>query len=300
MNMLDRIANGHAWQPRTLCGISLAPETYTEGGSLLDDVDVTLISLKFVTWDYGKADQKSAPFLKVDMQPDGTADIHSEYMRCGDLEHWAPSADGDTIEPQSPKARESGGINKGTNLALFLMSLVQSGVPSTKLAEGKVSALAGIRCHVLRVKQPKRSSDKADAKQPMVLTVSKLISTPWDGAVPQQPLSPVHAVAAKTAANAAGNGAAKFEPIVGPGGVVGDGELAMLVVSLLTARGGSMKRMEVMQEVFKAASAGAIPLDAKDAEGKPARTTAPAKVHSEAFLGSQPFWRYDGATVTLQ
>ena len=39
---------------------------------------------------------------------------------------------------------------------------------------------------------------------------------------------------------------------------------------------------------------------AKDTEGKPARTTAPAKVHSEAFLGSQPFWRYDGATVTLQ
>lgn len=302
MKLLDTLQHGFAaaLATRLVLGISLAPETYTEGsGGFLDDADVQFLALKFRTSEgtpYDKAGSKVVPLLQVDMLPDGTDEVRTQYYSCGDLAQWAPSANGETLEPQSDKAKESGGINKTSNAAMFLLSLVQSGMPGSKLASERISDLAGIKAHVVVTKRPKDNIKRAEgAKEPTVLTVNRIISMP-DGTAPvAQAASNVPlAVAAKQ------HDVAK-QVATGNGGVFDDASLAMLAMTVLQAApGGSLKKIQLMQEVHKASAGGAIPADAKDPDGKPARSTAPQRVYADAFLQAQPFWRFDGTTVTLQ
>lgn len=286
------------------CYISLAPDTFNEGGGLLDDVDVMFASLKFTTWDYGKADQKQQTFLKIDVLPEGTQDIVEQYWKVADIVDWLPSADGETVNPQSDKAKASGGIWRGSNAAIFLSTLVKAGVPSIKLASEKISDLAGVKVHLARVKREtllhdlgmKRDRKATDDRENLVLTVTKLISAPWDSATAQ---SPAVATKRQVAANIAAPAPAKRDPIPSTNGTFDDGALAMLVLQVLGEHGGTLKKLPLMQEVFKVSNAGAVPVDAKDPDGKPARQTVSQRVFADAFLESQPYWKYDGGTITL-
>lgn len=285
-----------------IVGISLAPSTYTEGGGglPLDDVDVQFLALRFGTstgTPYDKPGNKVVPLLIVDMLPEGTTDVHQQYFSCGDLEHWAPTADGETLAPQSDKARTWGGIRKDCNAAMFLASLVTAGVPPERLASEKVSDLAGIKAHVVSTKRPavKGSTAKTDKAgnviEPSVLTVNRLISVPWG------------AVQSATVPSVATSAAAQHKPatpINGNGGVFDDTALSLMVVQLLgDAPNKSLAKMQLMQHAFKAANGGMVPADSKDPDGKPARTTIPNRVTNDAFLSSGTMWRYDGNTVTL-
>ena len=286
-------------------GISLAPETYNEGGGgLLDDVDVQFLALKFITSEgtpYDKGDKKLFPLLQVDMLPEGTQEVHTQYFSCGSLDRFAPSANGETLDTirdgkrlTSEEAKDQPGISKSCNAAIFLTSLVQAGVPGTKLASDKISDLVGIKCHVVRTKRDKVRGAKESDRDPQVLTVSRLISTPWGGAH-NAASSPAVTTAKEVAASTP---AQTYQP-VSSNGSFGDAELGILAMQVLQNHGGSLKKMQLMQEVYKAAVGGAVPADAKDGDGKLARTTLPQKVMNDAFLASQPYWRYDGSTVTL-
>lgn len=282
-------------------GISLAPEKFVEGGGgFLDDVDVTFLALKFITSEgtpYEKADKKSVPLLKIDMLPDGTQDVQTQYFSCGQLDQWAPSPDGETLIPQSDRAREAGSINKSCNAALFLISLHQAGVPPSVLDSEKVSDLAGIKAHLVRNKRNDNIKRAAGEKEPTVLTVSRIISTPWGGATPAA-TSPAQATA-KAIASGAGATTAVQRVQIG-NGVFGDNELAMLAMAVLSEHGGTLKKLVLIQEVYKAAVAGAVSSDAKDPSGGPARLSLNQRLYNDTFLQSQPYWRYDGTTVTLQ
>ena len=293
MKLLDRMQT-MLWHQHKQCHISLGTETYTEGGGgFLDDVDVQFLSLKFRTSEgtpYDKAGRKIVPLLQVDLLPEGTEDVRSQFYSCGDMANWAPSPDGETLVAQSAKAKESGGIGKSCNAAMFLLSLVQAGVPNAKLSSEKISDLVGIKAHMVLTKRPKDNIKRDEgAKEPQVLTVSKLISVPWEnGATAPQTVAAVAAAPAKR------------EPATLNNGVFDDEALGTLARQILAENSGTMKKMALMQEVYKAATAGAIPEVAKDPEGKPARTTVPQRMLSDAFLQSQSFWGYDKTTVTLQ
>lgn len=268
MKLIDRISLGRG------CYISFAPETYSEGGGGFDDIDVTLSTLKFQTSEgtrYDKAGQKTAPLLIVRMIPDGRseAEAFEQYFSCGDLEHWMPSLDGETLVPKSAKAKESGSINKNCNAAIFLSSLVIAGVPSTKLASEKISDLAGIKCHIIKSKRPKDNLKRDNgANEPMVLTVSRIISVPW-GAVEQNVTTQHNSTA------------------------FGDPQLAEEVKKKLKEHGPLQKHQ------LSAMMLQAVPADAKTADGKPARPWAVQRVSEDDFLSNQAAWKYENGTAEV-
>ena len=165
-------------------GLSLRPSSFTIGGGLIDDVDVEITSARFVTYDYdGKAEKPALCLLLQLKDSDGTE--HAQYYSAGDTAYFVPSED-----PKKPelngitivKVGEKENLNGGTNAALMLNSLVQSGFPEDKLDDGDVRVLEGLVGHVNRVPQPKRSNiaRKEGARDPMVLVFTKIISLPGE------------------------------------------------------------------------------------------------------------------------
>lgn len=299
MNLLSIMTTGKMpWSPRGTCGISLAPETYTEGGGgLLDDVDVQFLALRFRTSEgtpYDKPGSKVAPLLQVDMLPDGTEEVHSQYYSCGDLANIGPSGDGETLVAKTEKG---GSINKNCNAAMFLTSLVVAGLESQRLNTERISALAGIKAHVVRTKREKIKGKGAVEGQadPTVLTVSRIISTPWGAPQSTAPIARVfgeqkpHAQVVKELKQEVAKINAQAN-----GNVFDDSALAMLAVEVLAANGNSMSKLKMMFEVNKLAQGGRVPLESKDPEGKPARSTISQRAFGDAFLTSQPFGAMTG------
>ena len=168
-------------------GLSLRPSSFTQGGGLIDDVDVEIKSARFVSYDYdGKADKPALCLLLVLADTDGTD--HAQYYSAGDLAYFVPSED-----PKNPDLNgitivavgEKTAMNGGTNAAIMLNSLVQAGFDESKLDAGDVRVLEGLNGHVNRVPQPKRSNLPSrpgqSQRDPMVLVFSKINSMPGEG-----------------------------------------------------------------------------------------------------------------------
>lgn len=166
-------------------GLSLRPSTFTQGG-LIDDVDVLVKRARFVAWDYeGKQDN---PVLAIHMTLNQVVDDTDveQYWSCGDMQYFVPSED-----PKNPdlngvtcvQVGEKTALNSGTNGALLLNSLVQVGFPEDQFDSGDLRVLEGIKIHVNRVPQPKRSNmaKKDGAKgDPMVLIATVLLAMPGE------------------------------------------------------------------------------------------------------------------------
>ncbi len=170
-------------------GISLRPSSFAEGGGLIDDVDVQITRARFVSYDYdGKAD-KPALCLCVGMQ-DKDGGEHIQYYSAGDLAYFVPSEDPKNEDLNGitlAKVGDKDSINRNTNFALFMNSLVQAGFPEDKLDSGDVRVLEGLGVHVGRVPQPKRSGlptrqgQDGQTRVPMLLIVTKINSMPGEG-----------------------------------------------------------------------------------------------------------------------
>ena len=235
--------------------MKFSPDNQHAGPSRFDDIDVILQSLLFTTSDgtrYQKEGNKTVPLLIVKMFPDGGTEAFEQFFSCGDLENFKPSSDGETLEAVSDKAKEWGGIKKDCKAAIFLASLVQSGIPGEKLDSGKISDLAGIKCHVVNVAYKAVSGGKPT----QAMTVNRIISVPW----------------ASNGAAAKLNGGATF----------GDSDLAKLAVDALMLKGSGMKKNELAQVMLSV-----VPGDAKASGGKSAKMWAVDRVVSDEFLKAQ-------------
>lgn len=170
-------------------GVSLRPSTYTEGGSLLDDVDVRVLEAAFAMFDYdGKVDV-AVPALYLSLQiPDGTKT--DQYFSLGDAKQFMPSVDdkspvdGKNVisGPFLIKVGDKDGINNNTNGAKFLASLVNCGFPEDKL-DGAITVLVGLEFHLKReaIKRTGliRTGKNANRDQSIVVA-SKIHKMPWE------------------------------------------------------------------------------------------------------------------------
>lgn len=264
--------------------LSLRPSTFSAGGGLIDDIDVTVKTARFVSYDFeGKAD---APKLCLMLAlVDADENEHPQYFSAGDLQYFAPSED-----PKNPEQNgitivqvgEKTSLNGSTNAALFLNSLVQAGFPEDKLDEGDVRVMEGMVMHVNRVPQPKRNNlpkkQGQEGREQMVLICTAIKSMPGEakpGTTGKKQSTP--APSAKTPA---------------AGGASPDGalveELAGELIGMFAANDvTSMKKAQVAQKLFASID-----------KANPNRSKLVSMAAKDDVLKSLDGFSFDGSTLT--
>lgn len=281
--------------------VSFAPSTFIEGGLAIDDSDIEVANAAWCYFDYGGKSEKGAALcLGVSMRllSDGT--VHDQYFSAGDVRFFAPSTDGNVqasagpfLVPLESKAQ----MNKNTNAAMFLASLVNCGFPEARLNGdlGIDAALVGTKMHVVQVNAPERKGlikTGAQAnKQQTVLVVSKLLAMPGGSTPTQTPgLGMKPAAPAQLGGGQPGIPAATPVAPVQVGAAV-NGELDTLcsetLIGILAVAGGAIPKSKLLVEASKALT------------GNPMRQAACQRIFQDAFLSTAEGIKFDGANVSL-
>lgn len=258
-------------------------DEFVQGG-LLDDADVTLVTNRFATWDYNGKQPVPILALKVIMQ-DSEGENHEQYLSAGELKFFAPSTDGKRAVPVGNQTK----LNVNTNAVEFLLSIMNAdtkGELATKIrSTDDISILDGLKCHVIRKAQKKRSGILVQAagegnREKTVLTVDRIISYPWEGST----------AAGQTKA-AAGATPAAAAPAAGGSSETEDAAVGVLV-QIVSDAGGSIKKSAVAGKVFANA-------DMK-AAAAPLRNAVLGLIVKDDFLGAEGRpWTYDKAAGTI-
>ena len=260
--------------------VNLNPETFLEGGGLIDDVDVTVKEAIFEAFDYnGKAD--ATPALKMTIQ---AADIELvQYYSMGKMNDWIPSDDG----KQLLSVGSATSIRLSSNGGIFLKSLVDSGFPADKLGDD-ISILDGLQAHMIQVPEPSRGMTKSKEQEEKeakfgpktILVVSEVQVLPWEKKKPAG--KPKAKAKAKPAAKAKAKPKAKAK--VESDSSVED-KATEAVMEILANEGSAIKKT-LPQKIFK--------LRPDD----PDRNAIVKIAFDDEFLSAGP-WSYEDGTLVL-
>lgn len=221
-------------------------DEFVQGG-LLDDADVTLVSARFVKWDYlGKSRGGDVLALKLSLR-DSEGTVHDDHLSCGKLDFFVPSEDGKKAVPVGKATK----LNINTNAIAFLISLINADTRGQLAAKIRstddISVIDGVNIHIKRVDQPKRANIVNPAievagsdRTPQQLTVTKVNAYAGEAA-PAGTAAP--AAAAPVAAPVAAPAAAA------PAGGASDAA-ADLLQQLTLAAGGSIAKSKVATAAF--------------------------------------------------
>jgi hypothetical protein len=233
-------------------------DEFVQGAGRLDDVDITVASARWVSWDYRGKIANAVLALQVNaVDAEGTE--HEEYLSCGDLKFFVPSGDGKKAVPVGSQVK----LNINTNAVAFIASLMNAdtrGEMAAKLrTSDDISVLDGLKLHVVQKAQPKRAGivaapGVASAEGKTQLIVEKVLSYPWEkaGAAPRA------AAAAPAAAPKAGNGA--------PPVADANTELATsTLVTIVSEAGGTIKKSAIAGKVFSNPDVKAQPAPVRNA-----------------------------------
>src|SRR2546423_6315596 len=168
---------------------SLNPEDFTSGG-LLDDVDVTFESCRFVEWDYnGTIDHPVLALLVVMKYNDpatGQEASAAQYYSAGETSRFYPSGDDDPSGAGAHAVAVSGskGIAGGTNSAILIKSVIDAGFPVDQFGDGDVSKMEGLVGHINRIAQPKRggriTGQTQSGYEATDAVITKIPKMPWE------------------------------------------------------------------------------------------------------------------------
>ena len=182
---------------------SLNPETFTEGGGLIDDVDVVFEECSFTMFDYNGKVVPGVPSLKVEMSCEDFDDNIEQFFSMGSSKDWIPSEDGSQLISVGSVTS----IRMTSNGGIFLKSLIDAGFPVDELGDD-ITVLNGLQAHVIRVPAPKRPGLKKKVRddgkeyEETILIVSEIIAMPGEKKKPKG--APKGAGAAKKAGKKAG------------------------------------------------------------------------------------------------
>lgn len=239
-------------------GVSLDPDSFPEGGGLLDNVDVVWKNPRFEMWDYaGKG--PSIPTLAIDLETDEGEPV-TQYWSAGNAEDFKPSTNGMKLVPIGA----SSGPTKSTNLHHLLKSLKEAGFPKEKMVAGTVDVYEGLKCHMVRVKTDRKGLPPTGKKfEPTVLVVDAIISLPGEEK---------------------GGGKTK-------GGDDVEDKAVAVVMEILADNPKGLEKMKLGSAIFKKLQADKVPQTTINAIvqlvcGK-----------DETFVKSGP-WNYDGKVVS--
>lgn len=158
----------------------LNPDSFVEGGGLIDDVDVTFKNCRFELFDYnGKAEPVPALKLVLDV----AGEDMTQYYSMGSTKDWIPGEDG----KQLLSVGSATSIRLSSNGGVLLVSLVNAGFPADKLGDD-ISILEGLQCHMIQVPEPTRNMKKTKDQEEKekkfgpktILIVSEVQVLPWE------------------------------------------------------------------------------------------------------------------------
>jgi hypothetical protein len=274
--------------------VSMNPETFTAGG-LINDIDVTITQAGTTVWDMNGAVDPSTPFLAVEFTDDNGA-AHQQYYSAGKPEDWEPDDEQAGFISKSGKTS----INSGTNLGMFIASLVEFGFPKELLDEGDLRVIAGTRCHVIQKALERQGlvrTGKNASRPSTVLLVSKIHELPGNGAgKPSASAKPTIGKAATTtttkAAGGKPNGAAAHTTAAAATDEMDD-DIVNALRAGLPSDGTPVAIKEVPKIVYQYFNDNGM-------KGKPAND-AVAKVNKQSFKQGlvELGFVYDGSTLAL-
>jgi len=154
-------------------------------GGLIDDVNATIVSARFVMWDYGQG-QVEKTFLNLTLKPDDDEAEHEQYYSAADPGDWAPNDSGiSLVRPEGSTSTKP--LNNNTNFAQLMASIENAGFPPEMLEGNDISVLDGLYGHWRREAQPERKGlVRTDpTRQLTVLVLDNIISMP--GEAPKAP-----------------------------------------------------------------------------------------------------------------
>jgi hypothetical protein len=253
-----------------MSAVSLKYSSASEGGGLVDNVDVEVGVAEFVMWDYD-GNGPATPALHLEIEDEGGVE-HHQYYSAGRASDWEPSANGEKLEAVG----RASSLNKQSNFMFFMKHLIEAGFPEDQI-DDDISVLEGLKCHMVRVPAPERKGlpprlDKdGNKKVTTVLVVDE-----------------IHGLPKEIRGNGKGTekGSKKADPledILGPGG---EGEDVNLVAY------GAVKACVQGKDkgVTKRELAGLV-FDYLD-QRKDAKEIA-QMVFQDDFLAKEEGWRFD-------
>jgi len=266
---------------------SLNPESFVEGGGLIDDIDVTFTECAFEMFDYNGTVTPGSPSLKVKMADEDGTEME-QYYSMGSAQDWIPSEDGS----QLVAVGKATNIKTSTNGGILLKSLVDAGFPAEKLGDD-ITILNGLVAHVIRVPAPKRTGVKQSDKQkereekygpPTLLIVGEIKTLPWEKKSPKG--APKGGAKAPAGKPAGGKVAAKPQTKAAPPVDDGDdltGKATAVVLEILEAA-GTITKKELPAKIFQ------------QMKTDPDRNAIVKLVFDDEFLGDGP-WTYEDGTL---
>jgi hypothetical protein len=149
----------------------LNPNSFTEGGTILDDADGTVTEAKWAMYNYGgKAAPAPGLVMSIEHDNGGKMEVSEQFWSCGNARDWMPAKDGKSITSPTGKS----GLNKNSNVAILLASAVNAGFPADKLGDDP-SVFVGLKAHWLRVAQDRKIEG---GKESSTLTIARIVSLP--------------------------------------------------------------------------------------------------------------------------
>lgn len=246
--------------------VSLRPTDAVQGG-LLDDADVTVTGARFDFFTYSSGQSGVGAILDFE---DADGKTTEQFYSAGDANKFVPSDD----KTRLLITGNATGLNKSSNTYELLSSLVSSGFPEDKLADGNIGAIVGLKAHVNRKAMPK---SKDSDKERSVLVVTK-----------------IHSLPGETTAKGGGKKAAGTKAAAAPAAAASseiDAEATGVVIGLLAENGGSIERSKISQLAFQKLQA----------EKNPNKSKITTRVFAEDFLKSlaESGVEYDGKTIKM-
>lgn len=257
---------------RTERAASFNPDTFAEGGGLLDNVDVTWKELNAEMWDYNGTIPDAVPAVKITMEVEDVEGDQEQYFSCGSAKDWEPSKDGKRLV----SVGKASGINKTSNLGILLMSLIEAKFPKDKMDTDDLTVFEGLKCHMIRMKEPERKglvrTPRADGKvyEKTNLVVDHIIRLPWEGGKGSK------SIASKSTGKA------------GKGKTTADDDVEIkaigLITTILESNPKGVDKKKLAQLILQ------------EAKGDPDRNAILKLAYNDSFLEEGP-WEYKNGKV---
>ena len=244
--------------------VNLRPDSFSEGGGLIDDFDGTINDIRFIMTTYDGAISESVCVACVAYLVDGE-DAGTDLLSVGGKNDFAPDETGMGLIKL--KGRDM--LTKRSKFGMFLNALVEVGFPIPKMDPENISYLNGFEGHFLRKPVEFKGIAKKGDREDTVLLCTKIIKLPWE------------------ATKGKGKGKGKGKPTEGDATLATS--LTGIIQKVLIDADGSISKKDLLSGLFKN----------DDIAELPGRKAALKLATDDTYLNSRDEWEYADGVLKM-
>lgn len=263
--------------------ISLRPSDATEGGRIVNDMDVEIKDIRFEMFDYNGKSPNASPGIVcnlVDLNSD--EEYADNFWSVGSPSDWAPSDDGKSLVPLGTRNAPSASCNA----MQFLASLVNNGLDEDLLADGDISVLNGLGFHAIRaeVDVSRMRNREPGSRVPTYIIAKEILFLPGEKNKWMKSKGK-----SSSSVKSPDKGSKKAKKVEEEDEITQEEiEAAEVLASIIEDQGGKVSRKSLPGLVFKYAPKGAD------------KNKLVKLITSEEFLGKFDNFEADSTTVSIK